>query len=137
MMDFSPSPDEITCACQLSLPPLVIRGLELFNQGKYFDAHEVLEEAWREEHGAVRELYRGILQISVAYYHLLHGNYIGAVKMFQRSHTWLDPFPDHCCGIDLARFRQDFEQVEAQLERLGPDQLRLFDRAWLKPIQYE
>jgi predicted metal-dependent hydrolase len=136
MMDFQPTPDEINCACEGDLPPLVRSGLELFNRGEYFEAHELLEEAWREEPGPVRELYRGILQISVAYYHLLRGNYTGASKMFLRSRTWLGPFPDQCCGIDLARFRQDYRQVEDQLHLLGPDEIRKFNRGLLKPIAY-
>ncbi len=133
---FIVSPEEIACACQSELPPLVLRGLELFNHGEYFEAHELLEEAWRAELGPVRELYRGILQISVAYYHLLRGNYTGAVKMFLRSRTWLGPFPGICCGIDLAAFRQDYTRVEDQLHRLGPDNIRQFDRGLLKPIRY-
>jgi uncharacterized protein len=61
--EFNPSPEEITTGCMGALPPLALRGLELFNQGEYFEAHEALELAWREETGPVRELYRGILQI--------------------------------------------------------------------------
>jgi uncharacterized protein len=133
---FPVSPEEIDCACQGNLPDRVLSGLELFNQGEYFEAHEVLEAAWRAEPGPVRELYRGILQIAVAYYHILRGNYIGAKKMFIRSRTWLDPFPDRCRGIDLAGFRQDYARVENQLQSLGPDMLRHFDRGWMKPIQY-
>src|SRR5512146_1053421 len=128
MSEFTVSPEEMECACQGELPEQVLEGLELFNQGEYFEAHEVLEAAWRAETGPVRELYRGILQIAVAYYHLLRGNYIGAVKMFLRSRTWLGPFPDQCRGIDLGRFRQDYRQVEETLNRLGPEGLRDFDR---------
>ena len=137
MTDFSPTPEEITCACDGDLPPLVLSGLDLFNQGEYFEAHELLEEAWRAEPGPVRELYRGILQISVAYYHLVRGNYTGASKMFLRSRAWLRPFPNRCRGIDLAGFRQDYNQVEEQLHQLGPDRIRHFDRSLLKPIHYK
>jgi uncharacterized protein len=135
--EFSITSEDVECACQGKLPEQVMSGLELFNQGEYFEAHEVLEAAWRAEPGPVRELYRGILQIAVAYYHLLRGNYIGAVKMFLRSRTWLSPFPDQCRGIDLGRFRQDYGQVEETLRRLGPDHLRHFDRGLLKPIRYQ
>ncbi len=135
--EFVVSPQEIDCACRGKLPPLVCTGLELFNAGEYFDAHEALELAWRAEVGPVRELYRGILQIAVAYYHLLRGNYPGAVKMFLRSRTWLAPFPDYCCGVNLARFRADYSRVEAALLRAGPDGLSNFDSSLLKPVQYE
>jgi uncharacterized protein len=134
--EFVVSPQEIACACQGTLPPLVVRGFELFNQGAYFEAHEELELAWRAETGPVRELYRGILQVGVAYYHILRGNYPGAVKMFFRSHTWLGPFPDTCRGIDLASFRADSARVEEALDRLGPYGLDRFDRGLFKPIRY-
>jgi uncharacterized protein len=134
--EFNPSSQEITDGCKGALPPLVLRGLELFNQGAYFEAHEDLELAWREEPGPVRELYRGILQIAVAYYHILRQNYPGAVKMFQRSRTWLAPFPDHCRGIDLAQFRSDYARVEEMLLRLGAERLSAFDPSLMKPIHY-
>jgi predicted metal-dependent hydrolase len=133
---FDVTPEEIERACQGELPALVLRGLELFNQGEYFEAHEELELAWRAEREPVRELYRGILQIAVAYYHILRGNYPGAVKMFRRSRTWLRPFPGRCRGIDLAAFRVDSGRVEAELLRLGPEGLDRFDRGLIKKIHY-
>ena len=36
-----------------------IKGLELFNQGDYFGAHEYLEEAWKDDLTAGRDLYQG------------------------------------------------------------------------------
>lgn len=136
-IEFNPSPEEITSACQGSLPLLVLRGLELFNAGEYFDAHEALETAWRDETRPVRELYRGILQIAVAYYHIQRGNYRGASKMFLRSRAWLRPFPGQCCGIDLDGFRRDIARAEEALNRLGPDRLAHFDRSLFKPISYQ
>lgn len=101
------------------LHPHAVEGLELFNQKKYFEAHEELEIAWKEEKGAIRELYRGILQVGVAYLHIQRGNLAGAVKMFQRCHRFLDPFPDTCLGINLGKFRHDFKQVETFLKQKG------------------
>lgn len=123
--------------CSGPLPDEALHGLELFNAGEYFEAHEALENAWRAETGPVRELYRGILQVGVAYYHLLNGNYSGAVKMFQRCKPWLEPFSDDCKGIELDRFREDFLQVEAELLRLGPERLHLFNRRLLRRIHYK
>lgn len=137
MSEFSVTPEEIDCACQGKLPALVVAGLDLFNRREFFEAHEVLETAWREEIGPVRELYRGILQIAVAYLHITRNNYPGAMKMFFRSRTWLAPFPDTCRGIDLAGFRDDYGRVEATLHRLGPRQLSDLDQGLFKPIRYQ
>lgn len=118
------------------LHPQALVGLELFNQGAYFEAHEALETAWREESGPTRDLYRGILQVAVAYHHILRGNYPGAIKLFQRCRQWLAPFPNTCNGINLLQFRQDFEHVEAEILRLGPQGIVHFSPNLLKAIQY-
>jgi uncharacterized protein len=134
--EFSLPPQEVEAACRQPLPALAIRGLALFNQGEYFEAHEELELAWRAERAPVRELYRGILQVAVAYLHIQRGNYRGAVKMFLRSRNWLGPFPDQCCGVNLAGLRRDYYRVEEELLRLGPEQMQRLDQHLMKPIQY-
>jgi predicted metal-dependent hydrolase len=50
--------------------PKAIEGIVLFNAGQYWKAHEALEEAWMDETGEVRHLYRGILQVGVTYLHV-------------------------------------------------------------------
>ena len=133
---FSPVMEEITCACQASPHAQVIKGLELYNAREYFECHEVLENAWRAEKGPIRELYRGILQVAVGYYHIQRGNYIGARKMFNRCRRWLAPFPDTCQGIDLAGLRRDMQAVEEAIVRLGPDRIAYFDSNLFKPVDY-
>ena len=125
------SPGQVNC--HSALPPDAIKGLEYFNEGKFFEAHEELEAAWRREKGPIRELYRGILQVGVAYLHIQRGNYGGALKMFTRCRQWLDPFPDECCGVNLARLRQDFGRVEKQLQNRQPGMQANFS---FQPIFY-
>jgi predicted metal-dependent hydrolase len=120
--------------CRAPLHPLALRGIELFNAGDYFEAHEELENAWRQETGPVRNLYRGILQVAVAYYHARRGNYVGARKMLLRCRRWLAPFPDICRGIDLGSLRRDFLAIEAAIKRLGPDHISELDAAMFRPI---
>jgi predicted metal-dependent hydrolase len=135
-LPFSPLVEEITCACQAGLDTQVIEGLELYNAGEYFECHEVLENAWRAEKGPIRELYRGILQVAVGYYHIQRGNYVGALKMFKRCRRWLAPFPDGCQGINLAILRRDMQAVEDAIVRLGPDRIAYFDPKLFKPVEY-
>ncbi len=133
-METNTSIDEITTRCCGEPPALVIEGFHLFDEGMYFEAHEVLETAWRQEKGPMRNLYRGVLQVAVGYYHLLRGNYIGARKMFARCRPWLASFPAQCFGIDLAQFQKDFELVDTRLLQLEPDHLNELDIHLLKPL---
>ena len=126
----------VAADCQATLHPQAIEGLELFNSGHYFEAHEALESAWREETGPVRDLYRSILQVAVVYLHITHCNYPGAIKVYQRSQRWLNPWPETCRGVSVDRLRQDLEVVIQEVHRLGPDHLEAFDLSLLKPVLY-
>jgi uncharacterized protein len=121
--------------CDGPLPEEAVRGLACFNAGQYFEAHEHLETAWRAETAPIRELYRGVLQVGVAYYHIQRGNYSGALKLFQHCREWLAPFPDVCRGIDLAHLRQSVNQAEAELLRLGPERIAEFNPALFRKIE--
>ncbi len=111
------------------------KGIALFNAGEYWLAHEALEAAWRAESGQARHLYRGILQVGVAYLHVTRHNYPGVIKLYGRHRRWLDPFPDECRGIDLKQLRADLETVMVEVRRLGPNHLAEFDRSLLKPVR--
>jgi predicted metal-dependent hydrolase len=116
---------------------LALKGMVLFNERQYFEAHEELELAWKEESGPIRELYRGILQVAVAYLQINRRNFRGALKMFLRVRQWLDPLPDECLGVDVARLRADALRARARLEELGPERMAEFDVDKLPALIYE
>ena len=129
----APAPSD----CQGPLHLQAIHGMELFNQGRYFEAHEALEAAWRAESGPVRDLYRAILQVGVVYLHITQYNYPGAVKVYQRCQKWLQPWPETCRGVEVGRRRQDLEAAMTALQTLGPQRISAFDTALLKPVYYQ
>lgn len=123
--------------CSEALHPAARRGLELFNRGEYYEAHEALEDAWRADRGEIRTLYQGILQAAVIYLHISTNNYPGATRLYERCKRHLDPWPDTCRGIDIAGLRRDLSTVMAAVTRLGPEQLHQFDASLFKPINHE
>jgi predicted metal-dependent hydrolase len=129
--------DSIDRLCDHPLHPQAAQGLRLFNAGEYFAAHETLEDAWNAEKGAVRDLYRGILQIAVVYLHITRGNYNGAVKVHTRSQKWLKDWPAICRGIHVDRLRAEAEAAINEVRRLGPGRISEFDQSLLKPVQWE
>lgn len=124
-------------SCDAPLHPQAEEGLRLFNAGKYFEAHEALEEAWNEEKGPVRDLYRGILQIAVVYLHITRRNYNGAIKVYARSQKWLNHWPDVCRGIYVEQLRKEAKEVIAEVQRLGEERLAEFDNSLLRPVHWE
>jgi len=123
--------------CEGELSALAVRGLELFKAGDYFEAHEELEHAWNAESGPARELYRAVLQVAVAYLQISRGNYAGAMKMFLRARQWLDPLPDVCRGVQVARLRRAAQQARVTLESLGEARIGEFDLSTLEPAEWQ
>ncbi len=109
-----------------TLHPQAREGLQHFNAGRFWEAHEALEAAWQAEEGPLRDLYRGILQAAVVCLHLQRGNYRGALKVYRRSRRWLDPWPETVAGIAVGALRRDLAQLMAAVRRLGPERSAAF-----------
>src|ERR1700758_2408062 len=62
-------------------------GVELFNQARFFDAHEALEDAWREVplDLPLRKHLQGMVQLAVAFHHQSTGNLVGARSVLERA----------------------------------------------------
>ena len=116
------------------LHPEARKGIKLFNQGKFYEAHDPLELAWMNTQSPERDLYQGILQIGLAYFQISRCNHQGAIKMFMRAQRNLKPLGDTLLGVDIYKLRADAEVVEKAVRRLGPDQILELDRGLIKPV---
>lgn len=123
--------------CSGELHPRAREGIRLINQGRYFEAHEELEAAWRDEKGKIRELYQGILEAGVTYLHLRRGNLAGAQKVFGRSMRWLQAWPAVCRGVHIAQLRRDLETALAEAARLGAEGLGQPADEFFKPVVWK
>ncbi len=133
----APDYDALADFCKRPLPPSAREGVKLFNRGQYYQCHDALEEAWRQEKSPGRDLYRGILQIGVACYQIARGNWRGAVKMLLRARQWLEPLPGQCQGVNVARLRANAADIYDSLKVLGPDRVEDFDFALVERIEVE
>ena len=59
--------------------PLYRAGIELFNRGEFFEAHEVWEDLWHACASADRRFYQALIQAAVAAYHWGRGNAAGEI----------------------------------------------------------
>ncbi len=95
-------------------------GIRLFNDRFFFEAHEVLEGVWREEHGASKLFLQGLIQISAAYHHTQNGNLIGATTLLQRGAEKIRRYPAGYLGIDTKDLLAHVDADRARLETSGP-----------------
>jgi predicted metal-dependent hydrolase len=83
------------------------RGVAEFNDGLYFECHDTLEDLWAGLRGPSRDFFQGLIQVSVAFYHLTNGNTAGAASMFERALKRFERYPDRYFGFDLAAHRAE------------------------------
>jgi uncharacterized protein len=93
------------------------QGLRLFNDGEFFRSHEVLEEAWKLEHGSLRLFLQALIHFAVGFHHHQRGNNVGAVRQLRKGITKLSAYTPSCEGVDTIRLHRDIlaalEAIEA------------------------
>ena len=118
------------------LPELVLKGIEEFNRGEFYECHEYLEEAWMQEPGRVRFLYQGILQVGVGFYHLQNGNWRGATGLLRNGALRLKEFEPETLGVDVARLVRESERCLRELEELGRGRIDEFDASKIPRVEF-
>lgn len=117
------------------LPDGVREGIELFNQRRYFEAHEVIEHEWHAERGPIRRLYQGILQIGVGFYHALNGNHKGAVLLLTDGIAKTSEFVPRALGVNTGKLVEEAQRCLDVIRQLSPDELGQFDPATIPVIE--
>lgn len=75
------------------------RGIRLFNEREFYDAHEVWEDVWRESSGMEKQFLQGLIQAAVALHHHSTGNVVGACSLMERARRNLAACPAEFGGI--------------------------------------
>jgi len=119
-----------------AVPDLVLKGIEEFNRGEFFECHEYLEEAWMQEPGKVRFLYQGILQVGVGFYHQQNGNWRGATGLLRNGTVRLKEFEPETLGIDVAKLVRESERCLRDLEELGREGVGKLDPARVPKVEW-
>ena len=80
------------------------RWIDEFNAGKYFEAHEVLEDLWHEYREIDRTFIQGLIQLAAGFYHFQCANMKGATSQLTKGISKLEPYKPQHLGIELTKF---------------------------------
>ena len=81
-------------------------GIELFNRGEFFEAHEVLEDVWRAAPAEQKLFLQGMIQVAVGLHHYRSGNRAGAQSVLARAARNLARPPADRAGVDVEALRE-------------------------------
>ena len=85
-------------------------GIDLFNQGRFFECHEAWEEIWKRSDGELKLFYQGLIQAAVAILHAQRGNLEGARSLYEKASAKLDPIPQEHMGLAIAELRVELRR---------------------------
>ena len=106
--------------------------LNLFNNHKWYDAHDAFEEIWHSVDGDERQVIQGILQVSVSQFHLGKGNLNGATILLGEGLGRIKTRTNINLGIDLEAFCRCLEELLRKLQY--KEGLNENDKPFLKPL---
>ena len=82
-----------------AVPPGLRDFVRLFNDGAYWESHEVLEDPWRELDSG---FYHGLILFASAFVHVERDNPHGIRAQLDKARRALEPFTPHYLGLDVA-----------------------------------
>ena len=90
--------------------------LNLFNNQKWYEAHDAFEDIWNTVDGDERQIIQGILQVSVSQFHLNRGNINGATILLGEGLGRIKNRINIDLGIDLESFCKCLEELLKKLQ---------------------
>ena len=102
------------------------QGLEQFNRGEFFQAHETWEEIWLPAPEPDKTFLQGVIQVAAAFHHYQGGNRAGAQSLLRAGLRKLEAFPEDYRWLRLEDLRAAVRWWIARLaagENPQPDKL--------------
>ena len=103
---------------------LFCEGVREFNEGGYFEAHDIWEEFWQDLRGPDRPYLQGLIHLAVGTYHHEMGNIAGANSQWGKARDKLTRFPDGHWGVTTREWTDWIEhRLANETDRAHPDRL--------------
>lgn len=100
----------------IPFPDQYITFFTLFNERRYYDAHEVLEDLWVMETGTEKNYYKGLIMLTIGLEHLRRGNLAPAKRLQRDALSYLKPYSDVTMGFELSAFVEQLALIFNEAE---------------------
>ncbi len=101
-------------------PAAFLEGVRLFNQGHFFETHEVWEEVWKAAAAGERDFYQGMVHLTVALYQARRANWQASHSQLRRAAKRLARFEPLHGSLDVQGLWTAVAEAVAQLEAGSP-----------------
>lgn len=96
------------------------RGIDLFNGGEYWEAHEAWESDWIDDRkGPDSGFYKGLIQIAAGCLHYRRRNRRGAINKWRSGAGYLRPYLPAHNGVQLSALVEAVDGYLKAMEQPG------------------
>ena len=110
------------------------KGIDEFNSGQFYACHDTLESIWMVVDQAEKPFYQGILQISVAFYHLGNLNWRGGAILMGEGISRLGSFEPSYRGVQGDDVLDQVVEWVGLVQSSGPEGLAVLMSDLPRPL---
>jgi len=113
-------------------------GIRKFNERKFYECHDVLEDVWFDVRGSSRKFYQGLIHLAVGFYHLTHRNNLkGTISQLQKGISKLSEYEPEFEGIELRQLLKEVRTSLHKIERMEDAKTGGFNVAEIPQIKFK
>ena len=95
------------------------RGLDEYDKGEYFEAHEAWEDLWSDYNFPDRKFVQGLIQLSVSFVHLRNSNLRGAKSLMRKCILKFNNYSGIHRGIILEDLKHSLDKILNEYETIN------------------
>jgi uncharacterized protein len=92
------------------------KGLDCFDSGAYFEAHEHWESVWLTAREPEKTFLQALIQVAASLHHFQRGNHAGTISLLRSALRRLERYPENFGGIAIVPLRVSIGQWLQALE---------------------
>lgn len=120
------------------IPERFEEGIKKFNEGKFYECHDILEDVWFEIRGSSRRFYQGLIHLAVGFYHLTHRkNFNGTLSQLNKGINKLSEYSPEFQGVDIERLLKKVRLCGKKVEVMKELKSEEFDAGLIPKIRFE
>ena len=105
---------------------LLAEGVDLFNAGRYWEAHEAWEREWTPDRkGSDSGFYKGLIQVAAGCLHYSRHNRRGAINKWSSGAGYLRPYLPVHKGVRLAPLVEAVDRFLVAMDGRGWPELEM------------
>lgn len=106
---------------------LFLEGIRLFNDRKFWEAHETFEDVWRAQKGDAKKLVQGFVQAAAALSYIAKRRYESILYLLDKSVEKLSAMKDFLPGLEISSLIDSLRRIKEEVRQIGEEGLGRFD----------